>query len=35
MFDYIERFYKPKRKHSTIGHLNSIEFGRTRALANR
>lgn len=24
--DYIERFYNPKPKHSTIGDLNAIDF---------
>ena len=26
MFDYIERFYNPKRRHSTIGYLSPMEF---------
>jgi putative transposase len=26
VFDYIERFYNPKRRHSTIGHLSPMEF---------
>ena len=26
MFDYIERFYNAKRRHSTIGYLNPMEF---------
>jgi putative transposase len=26
VFDYIERFYNPKRRHSTIGYLSPIEF---------
>ena len=26
VFDYIERFYNPKRKHSTIGHHSPVEF---------
>src|ERR1700712_2358832 len=26
VFDYIERFYNPKRRHSTIGYLNPMEF---------
>ena len=26
VFDYIERFYNPKRRHSTIGYLSPITF---------
>ena len=26
IFDFIERFYNPKRRHSTIGYLSPIEF---------
>ena len=26
VFDYIERFYNPKRRHSTIGYLSPTEF---------
>ena len=26
IFDYIERFYNPKRRHSTIGYLSPITF---------
>jgi putative transposase len=26
IFDYIERFYNPKRRHSTIGYLSPMEF---------
>ena len=26
VFDYIERFYNPKRRHSTLGYLNPMEF---------
>lgn len=33
MFDYIERFYNPKRRHSTIGYLSPIEFERMAELA--
>jgi putative transposase len=25
-FDYIERFYNPKRRHSTLGSLSPMEF---------
>src|SRR5574340_1170276 len=28
MFDYIERFYNPKRRHSTIGYLSPMQFER-------
>jgi putative transposase len=26
IFDFIERFYNPKRRHSTIGYLSPMEF---------
>jgi putative transposase len=26
LFDYIERFYNPKRRHSTISYLSPMEF---------
>ena len=26
VFDYIERFYNPKRRHSTLGYLRPMEF---------
>jgi putative transposase len=28
VFDYIERFYNPVRRHSTIGYLSPVEFER-------
>jgi putative transposase len=28
VFDYVERFYNPKRRHSTIGYLSPMEFER-------
>jgi putative transposase len=28
IFDYIERFYNPTRRHSTLGHLSPVEFER-------
>lgn len=27
-FDYIERFYKPRRRHSPLGYLSPMEFER-------
>lgn len=30
IFDYIERFYNPKRRHSTLGQISPIEFERRR-----
>jgi putative transposase len=33
VFDYIERFYNSKRRHSTIGYLSLIEFERQAGLA--
>lgn len=32
VFDYIERFNNPKRRHSTIGYLSPMEFEATAAL---
>ena len=28
VFDYIERFYNPHRRHSTLGYLSPMEFER-------
>ena len=28
VFDDIERFYNPRRRHSTLGYLSPMEFGR-------
>lgn len=25
-FDYIERFYNPTRRHSTLGYLSPVQF---------
>ena len=33
VFDYIERFYNPKRRHSTLGYISPIEFERKAGLA--
>ena len=33
VFDYIERFYNPKRRHSTIGYLSPVDFERKAGLA--
>ena len=33
MFDYIERFYKTIRRHSTIGYVSPVEFERKVGLA--
>ena len=33
VFDYIERFYNPIRRHSTIGYLSPVEFERKAGLA--
>lgn len=33
VFDYIERFYNPRRRHSTLGYLRPIEFERQAELA--
>lgn len=33
VFDYIERFYNTRRRHSTIGYLRPVEFEQRAALA--
>jgi putative transposase len=33
VFDYIERFYNPKRRHSTLGYLSPMEFENQMQLA--
>ena len=25
-FDYIEKFYNPKRRHSTVGYISPVQF---------
>ena len=32
VFDYIERFYNPTRRHSTLGSLSPVEFERQAVL---
>src|SRR3972149_4264579 len=32
-FDHIERFYNPKRRHSTLGYVSPMEFENQRRLA--
>ena len=33
VFDYIERFYNPRRRHSTLGYLSPMEFERQAEFA--
>ena len=33
VFDYIERFYNPKRRHSTLGYLSPMGFENKVGLA--
>jgi putative transposase len=33
VFEYIERFYNPKRRHSTLGYHSPIEFEMQAELA--
>jgi putative transposase len=33
VFDYIERFYNPTRRHSTLGYLSPMEFEEQAVLA--
>jgi putative transposase len=33
VFDYVERFYNPKRRHSTIGYMSPVEFEMQAGLA--
>ena len=33
VFDYIERFYNAKRRHSTIGYISPMEFEMRAQLA--
>jgi len=31
VFDYIEVFYNPKRRHSTLGYVSPIRFEETKS----
>ncbi|PZX48754.1 putative transposase [Cereibacter changlensis] len=33
VFDYIERFYNPRRRHSKLGYLSPMEFDARAMLA--
>ena len=33
VFDYIERFYNPIRRHSTLGNISPANFERSTAVA--
>ena len=33
VFDYIERFYNPRRRHSTLGYRSPMEFEMNAGLA--
>jgi putative transposase len=33
VFDYIERFYNPKRRHSTLGYVSPMQFEQRAKLA--
>src|SRR5229473_3795935 len=35
VFDYIERFYNPRRPHSTLGQISPDQFEKTRATLRR
>jgi len=35
VFEYIELFYNPKRRHSTIGQVSPVEFERQYFLKNQ
>jgi len=33
IFDYIERFYNPRRRHSTLGGMSPVEYEKRAKLA--
>jgi putative transposase len=33
VFDFIERFYNPRRRHSTLGYLSPIDFEKQSEVA--
>jgi len=33
VFDYIERYYNPTRRHSTLGYVGPMDFKRRAAVA--
>lgn len=33
VFDYIERFYNPRRRHSTLGYLSLVDYEQQAKLA--
>lgn len=33
IFDYIERFYNPTRRHSTLGNISPVAFEQNAAVA--
>jgi len=33
VFDYIERFYNPRRRHSTLGYLSPVQYEKSAGLA--
>ena len=33
VFDYIERFYNPRRRHSTLGYISPVDFEERLRLA--
>ena len=34
IFEYLEAFYNPKRRHSSLGYLSPVEFEQTRGVSN-
>jgi putative transposase len=35
LFDYIEGWYNPRRRHSALGHLSRVIYEKTRAIDHR